>query len=725
MSRRWTTRWMTVLMLLMLLPLTVRAQSGPRDVVAAFLEAWNAQDLNRMYSLLSPQSQEFFAQQVFDLRYTLTHETMGFEGVTFTIGEERIQGITAAVKYDVVVKSAAFGDIVDNGRTMRLAQNNGVWGIAWSSMDIFDALTADSTISAAGRLPARATVYDRSGQPVASRGTVVALYVNRQSMGNEEGCIGLMTRITRRPSVSFRTLINQYNPDTNFFLEELNGDVYAANQADLQAQCGIQFTNERSTRTYYGNNAGSHVIGFIGPITAEQEAQYRRRGYNSTDLVGQNGVERVFESSLAGQPARVLRIVEPGGTVLRELGSTQGAPSLPVQMTIDRDLQLAVAQALADAYEYAQPNWGGVAGAGAAVVLDVNSGAVLALASFPPVDPHLFDRESENPNRQSLLGIVVGDPREPLANHVTQNQYSPGSVYKIITAAAVLNEGLIAPDETFLCELYWDGRPFGDTQERRQDWRVVDEMPAAGEITPAQAIMSSCNPFFWQYGAVLFREVGRDKLVEYSQRMGLGQQYGLFPGAPEATGMLPVPPTTPAAINESVGQGDISIPPIGMAVATAAIANGGTVYKPYIVQQIGGFDGTEIAQVIEPEVLNELDFEPGVIETIQAGMCGVVSDSNLGTAFIRFERAPYTACGKTGTAQTAQYPNAWFIAYAPADDPQIAVAVMVAQSLEGSQIAAPITRRILDYYFSAPEWAPFPDWWAIGPYTPLSNPSAG
>ncbi|HRL11808.1 MAG TPA: NTF2-like N-terminal transpeptidase domain-containing protein, partial [Aggregatilineales bacterium] len=156
MSRRWTTRWMTVLMLLMLLPLTVRAQSGPRDVVAAFLEAWNAQDLNRMYSLLSPQSQEFFAQQVFDLRYTLTHETMGFEGVTFTIGEERIQGITAAVKYDVVVKSAAFGDIVDNGRTMRLAQNNGVWGIAWSSMDIFDALTADSTISAAGRLPARA-----------------------------------------------------------------------------------------------------------------------------------------------------------------------------------------------------------------------------------------------------------------------------------------------------------------------------------------------------------------------------------------------------------------------------------------------------------------------------------------------------------------------------------------------------------------------------------------
>jgi penicillin-binding protein 2 len=719
---------MVALIVFCMLPLTLHAQGTqgtPREVVAAFLEAWNAQDLTRMYSLLSPQSQEFFAQQVFDLRYQLTHETMAFEGVTYTLGDERIQGVTAAVKYDVVVTSGAFGEIVDTGRTMRLVENNGIWGIAWSSMDIFDALTADSTIAAVGRLPTRANVYDRNGQPVAGPGTVIALYVNRQSMGNEEACIGLMTRITRRPSSSFRSLISQYNPESNFFLEELNGDILEANRGEIESYCGIQFTNERSTRTYYGNNAGAHAIGFIGPITAEQEAQYRRRGYNSTDLVGQNGVERVFESNLAGQPARVLRIVEPGGTVLRELGSSEGAPSAPVQMTIDRDLQVAVAQALADAYEYAQPNWGGVAGAGAAVVLDVNTGAVLALASFPPIDPHLFDRESENPGRQSLLGIVVGDPREPLANHVTQNQYSPGSVFKIITAGAVLNEGLIRPDETFMCDLYWDGRPFGDTQERRQDWRVVDEMPAAGEITPAQAIMSSCNPFFWQYGALLFREVSRDTLAEYSQRMGLGQQYGLFPGAPEATGLLPVPPNTPTAINESVGQGDISIPPIGMAVVTAAIANGGTVYKPYIVQQIGGFDDTDIIQRIDPQVLNELDFNPGVIETIQEGMCGVISDQNLGTAYIRFDNAPYTLCGKTGTAQTAQYPNAWFVAYAPADNPQVAIAVMVSQSLEGSQIAAPITRRILDYYFSAPEWEPFPDWWAIGPYTPLSNPSAG
>lgn len=712
---------------LFLLPLriTTHAQATPESVVTAFLNAWDAGDMDTMYSYLSPQSKEFYAQQVFNARYQVANEAMRFEGVRHTLHETRIQGITAAVTYDVAIESREFGTLEDTGRTMRLVNTDGRWGIAWSSMDIFDALTAESTITAAGVLPPRAMIYDRNGLPLTSNSTVIGLYVNRMSMGNEESCIQLIASITRRPVLAFRNLFAQYNADTNFFLEELNNDTYERYRADLEAFCGITFTESRNARIYYGNNAVAHVVGFVGPITAEQEEQYRQRGYNTTDLVGQTGVERAYESFLAGVPSRVLRIREPGGTVLRELGSSTGTPSAPVQLTIDRDLQLAVAQAMYDAYEYAQPNWGSVAGAGAAVVLDVNSGDVLAMASYPFVDPHLFERESLNPRRQELLGVVVNDPRQPLANHATQNQFTPGSVFKIITAAAVLNEDLIEPEQIYDCQLYWDGRPFGDTQEQRQDWRVVDEMEAAGEITPAQAIMSSCNPFFWEYGAVLYNRVAKGKLNEYAQMMGLGRQYTLFPGSPEAAGEIKVPNTIPEAINEAVGQGDISLPPLQMAVATAAIANGGTVYRPQIVKQVGGLDNTDTVRVSEPEVLSTLDFKPGVMETLQQGMCGVVSDFDYGTAYIRFDNAPYSACGKTGTAQTGLYPNAWFVAYAPADDPQIAVVVMVAQSLEGSQIAAPITRRILDYYFQAQQVEPFPDWWAEGPYEPLRNPAGG
>jgi len=720
-------RW-RVGLFMALLPLLMsiaRAQSTPESVVAAFLDAWNAQDISTMYSYLSPQSKEFYPQQVFEARYQVANEAMRFEGVRYTVRETRIQGITAAVIYDAVIESSEFGALNDPNRTMRLVNTDGRWGVAWSSMDIFDALTADSSISAAGLLPERAMIYDRNGLPLTARGSVVALYVNRQSMGNEEGCIQLIASITRRPVLSFRNLFAQYNADTNFFLEELNSDIYEQYRADLEALCGITFSETRQARTYYGNNVMAHVVGFIGPITAEQEEQYRQRGYNSSDLVGQTGVERAYESFLAGAPSRVLRIREPGGITLRELGSSTGAPSVPIQLTIDRALQSVVAQAMYDAYEYAQPNWGSVAGAGAAVVLDVKSGDVLAMVSYPFIDPHLFERDSLNPRRQELLGVVVNDPRQPLANHATQNQFTPGSVFKIITATAVLNESLIDPNDTYFCDLYWDGRPFGDTQEKRQDWRVVDELDAAGDITPAQAIMSSCNPFFWEYGAVLYNTVGKDALTQYAQRMGLGRVYGLFPGSPEAQGIVSVPNTTPEAINEAVGQGDISLPPLQMAVAVAAIANGGTVYKPQIVKQIGGFDGADVVKTSAPEVLNTLNLKDGVLEAVREGMCGAVSDYNLGTAYIRFEGAPYSVCGKTGTAQTGLYPNAWFVAYAPADDPQIAVVVMVSQSLEGSQIAAPITRRILDYYFQAPQVEPYPEWWAIGPYEPLSNPAGG
>jgi len=168
-----------------------------------------------------------------------------------------------------------------------------------------------------------------------------------------------------------------------------------------------------------------------------------------------------------------------------------------------------------------------------------------------------------------------------------------------------------------------------------------------------------------------------------------------------------------------------------MAVAVAAIANGGTVYAPYLVAQVGQDDAP--VTVNTPQVLNALDFNPGVLETLQQGMCGAIEDPNYGTAYIRFRNrefapvAPYTLCGKTGTAQTALYPNAWFVSYAPAENPQIATVVMVPQSLEGSQVAAPITRRILDYYFGVPQnqVAPFPDWWAIAPYEPLNVPAGG
>lgn len=713
------------------------AQRSPGEVVSLFLDGWNTQNYAEMYRLVHPQSRELYPQPVFEARYQQVAERIALSGVQYTIRSTQMQGESAAVHYDVSIASEIFTTINDPGRTMRLMNTPEGWRIAWSSLDIFDMLAGESQLQVQSRPRIRAPILDRDGDPVAwDGGTLTALYSAQQNMFGVQDCRNLLAQISRESLVDIERQFANRTPDNVFFLGVIPTEIYEQNAQRLLETCGADpalgyvFDGEPQ-RVYYGGNAMSHVAGYVGQIPAEELAEWQLRGYSAGDLIGIIGIESAYQDTLAGKPESVLRIIEPGGTILREIAGTTGTDPTPVTLTIDRELQLIVVQAMADAFNYARPGWGdpSVSPGGAAVVLDVHTGAILAMTSYPLVNPAVFHPTSPIPDRPLVAQQIVVDTREPLRNRAISEQFSPGSVYKVVTLAAILNEGLIAPDKTFYCDLYWYGQEFGDTLERRSDWRVVDGLDAAGEITPAQALMASCNPFFWQHGAILYRDIGPNALTDYSRRMGLGQRYGLNMGFLEAAGSLEPPASPDQAITEAVGQFNVAISPIQMAVLTAAVANGGTVYRPYVVQQVGGVDATPVTFTAAPEVLNTFDFEPGVLETIQEGMCGVTTNKDLGTAYIRFQDpsyhrvANYTVCGKTGTAQTARYPNAWFIAYAPADNPQIAVVVMVEQSREGSQVSAPIVRRILDDYFQQPR-ADFPDWWNES-YLPLEVPEGG
>lgn len=705
------------------------AQDGnPAAAVTAFLNAWSAKDSAAMWRTLSRTSQETYPQQVFENRYTVANSAMGLESLTFQVGSTYIQGITAAVSYDIVISSGMFGIIEDPGRTMRLVNENGRWGVAWSSMDIFKELPSVGELTSAGQLKPRGMIYDRNGQLIAGRGVIVTMYTSLQNMSDQDGCKRIISNVTRRPYAAFDQLFSNRTFDNVFMLGEVNQADYLAWQDALTATCGVNIAVERTTRTYYGNNAMSHVAGYVGQMSPEQQKDYVARGYSVGDVIGQSGVERMFERQLAGVPDRVLRITEPGGTVLREFASTGGKNPVPVQITVDRDLQIEVAQAMFDAYDYAYGNWGQpvLSSHGAAVVLDVRTGEILAMVSHPLFDPLLFDANSTEPAiRNALLGQVVSDTRQPLRNHAVEDNYSPGSIYKLVTAAAAMNEGITEPGEIFDCQYVWYGKEFKDEFPQRTDWRIDEdqsEFPPAGPITPAQAIMASCNPFFYQMGAELFNAQGNVQ-AKYARKMGLGSPYNIFGGTVrEAASELDNPTATSIAINVAVGQGSVAVPPIQMAALVAAIANGGTVYKPYLIKQVGGLDGSDVIETFEPDVMNTLDFKPGVLEEIQEGMCGATADSFYGTAYIRFNNAPYTACGKTGTAQTAGNANAWFVAYAPAENPEIAVVVVATQTLHGSQVSAPITRRILDYYFNVPEKEPYPTWWFTDSFQPLVIP---
>jgi penicillin-binding protein 2 len=720
-------------LILVLVVSSVQAQNNPRGIVEAFLNAWDASDYGRMYDLIHSMSREQFSQNVFELRYQDMQENIALTGLDYTIRSVKEQGESAAVIYDVVLESESFGTIDDPNRTMRVMRDDGRWRVAWSTMDIFDGLVNDGQVRRQALTGTRAPIYDRNGEILAAdSGVTVSMYSSQDRMNSVQDCLNVLGRVTLENIASLEVSFSRYSPETVFFLGEVPVEVYERNQGDIATFCGASgagsIYNSIPHRTYYGGAAAVHVTGYVGPIPAEEAGTYAARGYPPGALIGLAGVERAYEDNLAGRPELVLRIVDSGGTIIRELAGTGGIPATSVTLTIDRDLQQWTSQALADAYNRASGNWGNpsVSPGGAAVVIDVNTGGILALTSYPMFNPSLFNPNGNTPNRGAFLTELVSNPQRPLVNRAVQEQQSPGSVFKVITAAAALNEGFVTPNDTFLCELYWDGRQYGDTAESREDWRVVSEEPAAGVVTPAQALMASCNPFFWEYGAIMYNNGAESAVIDYAQQMGLGTSFGFDGAFREARGELPAPTNVEDAINEAIGQGNITLPPIQMVAATMAIANGGTVYKPHLLQQVGGQRGEALVEIVEPEVLNTLDFNPGVMEALQAGMCGVVSDPVIGTAHETFISANYTVCGKTGTAQTARYPNAWFISFAPAENPQIATVVMVEQSVGGSSVAAPITRRILDGYFGqSVEDYFYPDWWwqeaYEAPDTPAGN----
>ena len=725
----------------------IQIARSPGDSVRAFLDAWNHLDYQGMYTQLSSQSQGLYTYSVFQALYADADKTLGTKGVTYTIHDTHEQGDTAAINYDAAIQSTIFGSVDDNGRVMRLVRApDNSWRVAWSTMDIINGYATGTRLTVASQRPPRGNIYDRSGQLMVEQdGEVVELYVSRQKMlneGDEGRCIDLLSVLLRQTRADLTALLDRYNPETVVPIGDLDPDIYAVRENDLSNNC-VALTNTRTTRRYVGHGIATHLIGYVGSIPSEELQTYLDNGYGQGDLVGLEGIEQQFEEALAGKSERVLRVVEPGGMTVRELAGSSGESSQDVKLTLDLNLQWATAQALSDAYNAAAGNWASPehSPGGGAVVIDVNTGAVLALASYPTFDPGIFNGDTSIFQVGDYIARLRNDPRSPFTNRATQEQYFPGSTFKIVTLAATAEEGIFRPDQTFDCPMEWNGREFGDSFERRFDWRYLEEGDAhfaTGIVSMAQALTASCNPFFYQMGATLFNQRGAPTLENYARQMGLGNATGLAPIVTEARGNLPTLRSADEAISAAVGQLDTQVTVIQMARMVAGIANGGTLYKPYVVREVGSPDGSASSFLAHPEVVGDMGLSQSTLDIVREGMCAVTrsdvvgqsTGKPLGTAWFVFDQpqpegtgiAPYSVCGKTGTAQTARVePYGWFVAYAPADNPQIAVAVTIEYGREGSETAGPVARRILDAYFNAPQ-APWPYWWTQNPYYPLNIP---
>jgi penicillin-binding protein 2 len=727
-----------------LVPTAIPTLADACKVTETFLKEWVSNNYPAMYALLSPKSQQL-SQTAFVSTYQDNEKTMANPAKSYKLdcADATQQGTTAIVLYDMTFKGALLGEFTDARRTIRLILTPRGWRVAWSTMDIFEGLAGGARLTLEYTTPPRGTIYDRNGKFLAKDNEVLysAKLLTRVYPGAPETCFRVIADVFRRRYIDIQTAYGGTTGlDYGYWVGNLDEATYNARKTEVDRACTIQWANH-TTRVYRGNGLAAQTIGYIGQIPADRVDRYV--GYPRGALVGQDGLEFKYERQLAGTPGASLTIRASTGTLLRTISRQETKPAQDIRTTLDGDLQLATEQALSDAYNYAQPSWAQFSFGAAMIVMKVDTGEILAIASYPTFDVDIFNPNTYLPAAQLIPQIANPSTpeRSPLRNRVTNEYSALASVMKIISMAAAADSGAFPLNQLYTCTGRWEGAKYGDVLPFRYDWIALDpgfkdKGNRHGPINLTQALISSCDAYFWEVGGAL-NQKDPNLLPSYALRMGLGRPTGIT-DLDELPGEIPSPDNIAKlsktegrqwsfadALNVVIGQGDVKVTPIQVAHMMTGVANGGTFYKPYLVASVG--TDTLNTYRAGPEVQGKMQLEKPVIDAVKKGLCGVTQDSDLGTAawFLNnWDFKKYMICGKTGTAQTGyQQPNGWFAAYVgPAGKPpEIVIVGLVERGREGSETAGPVVRRIAESYYGL-QYMIYPRFWTE-PYVPLADPN--
>jgi penicillin-binding protein 2 len=446
------------------------------------------------------------------------------------------------------------------------------------------------------------------------------------------------------------------------------------------------------TRTYLEGETIAHLVGYTGEISREELEREIFRDYAAGDIIGKFGIEKYLDVYLRGKDGAEQVEVNAIGKEVRVVGRIEPNPGYDVVLTIDSHLQQVTAKALEGKM-------------GSVVVMDPRDGSVLALVSAPAFDPNLFNGGISYGD----WGKLLTDPLHPMEDRALTGQYPPGSTYKMIVAAAALQEGLIRPGKKFFCG--------GSIELGNRTYRCWQEH-GHGMVDLHRAIVESCDVYFYNLGKL----VGVDKLAYYAKSFGLGMPTGIdLPR--EKAGLIPTKQwklkkfSEPWQVGETmsiaIGQGFNLVTPIQLVNAYCTLANGGTLYRPRIIDRIESPDGRMIKK-IAPQPRWRIPLSSANVDIVKYGLWGVVNEKG-GTGYA-LKRKEADVCGKTGTAQVIGLPedaklrkakyvsgrfrdHALFVCFAPYREPEIAIAVIVEHAGHGGAVAAPIARKIIDTYF--------------------------
>lgn len=534
----------------------------------------------------------------------------------------------------------------------------------------------------------RGTFYDRNGQLLVTNRPGFTVSLLPLTSPIKEEVIERLSALVHVPVEDIKAKIAGHSGfDPIRIKADVTPDIVSIIEEQKELYPGVMIENT-PIRDYVLKQEGAHTFGYVSEINDEELKEKKADGYKSGDIIGKFGLEKIYDKYVRGEDGGDQVEVDVSGKPVKRLGRKVPVPGDDLVLTIDKDLQTAAEKAVDDRLAAIH------ASAAAAVVLNPQTGEVLAMVSRPAFDPNLFAHGISSKDWAKLNN----NPFHPMDNKTISGEYPPGSTFKIVTGTAALTEGKVAPEEKIFDSGHHWIIPKGNAEGEALGW-----------INFQEALAHSDNVYFYEMG----NRLGIDLLEKYARMFGLGQRTGIdLPY--EAKGLVAnreykkknfedgdwyLSETFDAAI----GQGFNLVTPLQAAMVMGEIAADGKRYKPHLVSRIQTQDG-DVIKEFQPELLSELQVPANVIRLVQEGLHDV---TKFGTAASTFRGFPVDIAGKTGTAENSQgRDHGWFVAYGPFDNPNIVVAVIVEQGGFGSQSAVPIGREIFEAAFHVGRYAP-------------------
>ncbi len=567
-----------------------------------------------------------------------------------------------------------------------------LWYLQAIKGDYYQDLAESNRIRPVKLRPPRGIIYDRYGRPLVESVLTFDVSLVPEDAPDLDATIDKVSSLIKISPAAIRAALDDAAPIRTKYepvkiLEEAPWDHVAVIEAHEAELPGAIIEPEHRRHYPYGGMA-SHQLGYIGKVS---QSQRKREQQDIGLLTGQGGLEKVYDKYLRGVAGRRMIQVNAAGRKVKDLGIDEPKPGTDVYLSIDLDVQKAAEDGLGER-------------AGAVVAMDPNTGEILALASHPNFDPNLFPRGIPPKDWVRLMN----DPSHPLYNRAIQSVYPPGSTFKIIVSIAGLETGVIKLDEKVTCRGgLWVGNHFFRCWEKK----------GHGPISFHDALVRSCDVYFYTMGD----RIGWDRVAEFARKLGYGSLTGvLLPD--EKPGLIPTTDwkkkrtgdiwrTADNYIN-SIGQGFVLVSPVQAAQMMSAVANGGFFYRPTLLRMTRNRE-TGVAKSMAPELKNKIVLSETALDEVRRALLGVTSEPG-GTAHGAATPLASVA-GKTGTAQVIAQKvagrklsantadHAWFVGYAPADKPKIAVAVVVEHGGHGGSAAAPVAKKVIEAFMKNEE----------------------